>query len=340
MTASDPRIAWADTALRVLTTPWPWASGHMSRDEDDCDVTPWELHPSFHGSLDWHSSCHMQWSAIQLLDSDAEIPEDTASSLLGQLDLRLTATAIGAEADYLRTHRGFERPYGWGWAVRLAAAATTSSQDCAAPWAQAIQPLAETVAWLTLDWLPKQVLPVRHGVHQNSAFGLGLLRDGFDVLGRRDVVEAIDARARDWFFDDRDYPSRWEPSGTDFLSPALCEADLMRRVLAPADFGDWLGAFLPHLGGWGDRLLEVPRVGDVHDGQMVHQFGLALSRAAQLRAFSPFLRSDRAERVEVAASAMVAAASDQITSGDFMSTHWLVTFALLAETADRRPATS
>ena len=331
MTASDPRIAWADTVLRVLTTSWPWASGHMSRDEDDCDVTPWELHPSFYGSLDWHSSCHMQWSAIQLLDSDAEISDDTAVSLLGQLDLRLAAAAVAVETDYLAAHPGFERPYGWGWAVRLAAATTTSRRDCAAPWAAAIRPLADTVAGLTLAWLPRQVLPVRHGVHQNSAFGLTLLRDGFEVLGRRDVVEAIDRRARDWFLDDRDYPSRWEPSGTDFLSPALCEADLMRRVLDAGDFGDWLDDFLPHLAGPADRLLAVPQVGDVHDGQLVHQFGLALSRAAQLRALSPFLRSERAERAEAAASAMVAAVSDQITSGDFMSTHWLVSFALLAD---------
>ncbi len=338
MTAPDPRIAWADTVLRVLTTSWPYASAHMSRDEDDCDVTPWELHPSFYGSLDWHSSCHMQWSAIRLLDSDAAISDDTAAGLLGQLDLRLTLAAVAVEADYLDAHPGFERPYGWGWAVKLAAATVTTGQDCAGPWVEAMRPLSDSLARLTLGWLPRQVLPVRHGVHQNSAFGLTLLRDGFEVLGRRDVVDAIDDRARDWFLDDRDYPSRWEPSGTDFLSPALSEADLMRRVLEPGEFGDWLGAFLPRLGCWGDRLLEVPRVGDVHDGQMVHQFGLALSRAAQLRALGPFLRSDRVARVEAATSEMVGAVSAHITSGDFMSTHWLVTFALLAEVADTRPA--
>ena len=330
MTATDPRSAWADTVLRVLTTPWPWAAGHMSRDEDDCHVTPWRLHPSFHGALDWHSSCHLQWSAIRLVDSGAPIDRDTRAGLLGQLDARLSPANLEVESAYLHEHPGFERPYGWGWAARLAAAAATSAQDAAPRWARALQPLADTVARLTLMWLPRQVLPVRHGVHQNSAFGLTLLRDGFVTLGRADVVAAIDERARDWFLGDRDCPSQWEPSGTDFLSPALSEADLMRRLLGPEGFSDWLADFLPGLGEPGDRLLEVPEVGDVHDGAMVHQFGLALSRAAQLRALRPYLPAERAARVDAAASALVDAVAPQITSGDFMSTHWLVSFALLA----------
>lgn len=337
MTAPDPRAAWADTVLRVLTTPWPWASGHLSEGEDDCDVTPWRLHPSFHGSLDWHSACHMQWSAIRLLDGDAAIDEDVRSGLLGQLDARLTPAKVAVEAAYLAEHPGYERPYGWGWAVRLAAAATASSQEGADGWARALAPLVETIGRLTLGWLPRQVLPVRHGVHQNSAFGLTLLRDGFAALGRHDAVAVIDRRARDWFLGDRDYPSQWEPSGTDFLSPALCEADLMRRVLGPADFGPWLAGFLPRLGDAGDRLLDLPEVGDVTDGQLVHQFGLALSRAAQLRSLSPFLSDERASRVDAAASGLVAGVAEQITSGDFMSTHWLVSFALLAQEGHAAP---
>ena len=331
MTSSDLRPAWAGTVLRVLRTPWPWASAHMSRDAGDCDVTPWRLHPSFHGSLDWHSSCHMQWSAIRLLDSDADLADDVRTGLLAELDARLTADLVAVECAYLRDHPGYERPYGWGWAVRLAAEAAASSQESGPRWAEALAPLADTVAGLTLGWLPRQVLPVRHGVHQNTAFGLSLLRDGFAALGRRDVVVAIDARARDWFLGDRDYPSQWEPSGTDFLSPALSEADLMRRVLEGDEFGAWLAGFLPRLGEPGDRLLELPAVGDLHDGQMVHQLGLALSRAAQFRSLSAFLPAARAARVEAAASALADGVADQITSGDFMSTHWLVSFALLAE---------
>ena len=328
MSAPDPRVGWAETVLRVLDTPWPWASAHLSRGGDDCDVTPWRLHPSFHGSLDWHSSCHMQWSAIRLLDGDAPMTDAVRSGLVGRLDARLTPAAIDVESAYLREHPGFERPYGWGWAVRLAASAASSGG--ANGWGEALAPLADTVAGLTLAWLPRQVLPVRHGVHHNTAFGLTLLRDGFEALGRRDVLAAIDDRARHWFLGDRDYPSRWEPSGTDFLSPALCEADLMRRVLRPDEFAGWLASFLPRLGEPGDTLLEVPEVGDVHDGAMVHQFGLALSRAAQLRALLAFLPADRVSRVDAAASALAGSVAEQITAGDFMSTHWLVSFALLA----------
>jgi hypothetical protein len=174
---------------------------------------------------------------------------------------------------------------------------------------------------------------VRHGKHQNDAFALWLLLDAFERLGRDDVVEACWARALDWFGQDREAPTGWEPGGTDFLSPALTEAGLMTRVLAAADARPWLEAFLPGLGSEDDphaHLLEVPVVLDATDGQYAHLLGLALSRAWQLRELTPYLDGVRAERLREAAAAQETAVLQEITDGDFMATHWLVSFALLA----------
>lgn len=327
---------WATTILRVLRTPHPWGAAHTSTGPDDCDVTPQRLHPAFHGCLDWHSSVHMQWSAITLLQL-AELSSATTDELLAELDARLTGEHCEVERRYLEQRPGYERPYGWGWLVMLAAQATSLAASDhrlagrARGWAEALVPVADQVASNLLAWLPKLAHPVRHGVHTNTAFGLTLARDGFEALGRLDVVRAIDAAAQTFFLGDVDYPSQWEPSGTDFLSPALCEADLLRRVLPSGEFSTWFTTFLPTLAEPGDVLLELPEVRDETDGHAVHLYGLALSRAAQLRALAPHLDRARARIVREASDDLVAHALPAVTDGDFMSTHWLVSFALLAE---------
>ncbi len=328
---------WGRTILEVLHTPWPYAAAHTSTGPDDCDVTPSRLHPAFHSSLDWHSSVHMQWSAITLIQLGVLEPE-LVSALVAELDDRLTLAHGQVEADYVSAHRGWERPYGWGWAAMLTAAATALAADADHPysalahtWSRALHPIADAVADHLLAWLEVLTVPVRHGVHSNTAFGLTLARDGYEALGRADVVAAIDAAAQRLYLGDVDYPSHFEPSGADFLSGALSQADLMRRVLPAAEFGGWLNTFLPVLAEPGDALLRVPEVLDPSDGQAVHLYGLALSRAAQLRAIAPHLEPARGLILLSGADELVTWATPAITHGDFMSTHWLVSFALLAE---------
>lgn len=326
----DPAYAqqWAETIARVLATAFPWASAHVSTGPDDCDVTPWVLHPCFHGSFDWHSSCHMQLSAIVLLDR-AELAEPTRQALLDQLDARLTLDNARVEADYLAAHPRYERPYGWAWVAQLAAVARASTQPQAAQWAAAVELIADQVAENLLAFLPKMAYPIRGGQHDNTAFGLALLRDAYAALERFDVVAAIDARARDWYASDRAYPISFEPSGNDFLSPGLCEADLMRRVLGE-EFGPWLAQFLPGLAAEGDPLLELPVIHDRTDGKLAHLLGLTLSRAAQLRALAPHLDEAAAAQIAERTPALIAEIEQEISEGDFMATHWLVTFALWA----------
>ena len=329
--------AWSSTIVDVLRTPWPYGAAHASRSADDCDVTPTRLHPMFHASLDWHSSAHMQWSAITLLHHTSTISEATREELVSELDSRLTVAHGEVETAYLARNPGFERPYGWGWLAALTAAATALAAEKGHPlaakalvWATALQPVCDQVADHLIAWLPKLAFPIRHGMHTNTAFGLTLARDAYEALGVDEVVTAIDEAARGFFLGDVDYPSSWEPSGADFLSPALCEADLMRRVLPRSEFGPWLNTFLPVLAEPGDRLLETPVVLDETDGHAVHLYGLALSRAAQLRALAVHVDEPRRSAALASSDQQVEWATQAITHGDFMSTHWLVSFALLA----------
>ncbi|MEU8227799.1 DUF2891 family protein [Kribbella sp. NPDC048915] len=315
---------WANIACEVLETPYPYGTAHASHGPDDVDVTPDRLHPAFHGSYDWHSSAHMQWSLVRLLSL---APDEVGSRPTQVLDGRLTSDAIGTEVAYLRERPSYERPYGWAWAAMLAAATRTTQ------WGAATAPLGDVIAELVLAWLPKQVYPVRHGVHLNSAFALALLHEAYGGLGRADVVEAIRVRALEWFGADTAYDTRFEPSGMDFLSPALSEAELMRRVLPDGEFASWLSAFLPGLGTTAHgHLLEVPATDDSGDGQLAHLSGLALSRAWQLRTIAPAL-PEVADVLRAGANRQVEAVLPTVTDGDFMSTHWLVSFALLADQA-------
>jgi hypothetical protein len=318
---------WAKIACEVLETPYPYGAAHASHGPDDVDVTPQVLHPAFHGSYDWHSSAHMQWSLVRLLTL---APDQVGRRPIEVLDQRLTAEAIRTEAAYLIDRPSYERPYGWSWAAMLVAAAHSSKL----PQANNLSPLGDTIAELVLSWLPKQAYPVRHGVHLNTAFALALLLEAYDDLGRTDVVDAIRGRAIEWFGQDTAYDTRFEPSGTDFLSPALTEAELMRRVLPEDEYKTWLTAFLPGLGTTQHlHLLEVPTTDDSGDGQLAHLSGLALSRAWQLRTIAPTL-PDVAEALRAGADRQVEAVLPTVTEGDFMSTHWLVSFALLATLAD------
>ena len=369
MTTTPDLRGWSRVAREAVGTTYPWAPGHLVLGPDDTRVVPEELHPAFHGSLDWHSCVHMLWSLTRLVEGYADqlgaAETRAAVELLGE---RLSPEKVAAEVAYLRERPGFERPYGWAWAAQLGASCALSGRPEARGWAAATGPLLDAVAGLVLAWLPRQTYPVRHGKHQNDAFALTLLIDAYGRLGREDVVAACRDRALEWFGGDEEAPTAWEPGGTDFLSPALTEAVLMRRVLAPEELAAWLGRFLPGLGEGepqdravegsvpqergdpllpgghqvttvtGDRhghLLQAPEVGDTTDGQYAHLLGLALSRAWQLRELAAVLEGDDhgagvAGRLRAGADRQEAAVVGAITAGDFMATHWLVSFGLLA----------
>jgi hypothetical protein len=242
------------------------------------------------------------------------------------LNEHLSAEAIAAEAAYLREHPGWERPYGYGWALTLTAEleAWSDSDADARRWAANLRPLAEVVADALINWLPQSTYPERGGAHANTAFALA-----------RSLPYArlrSDAAVR-WFAADIDYPAAWEPSGSDFLSPALAEAELIAALAAPAEeFPEWLSRFLPRLAdGRPESLLTPALVTDPTDGQGAHLHGLNLYRAYGFGLLAGRLDADD-PRVDVllAARARHAAASLPAVVGEgWMVEHWLACYAVL-----------
>jgi hypothetical protein len=211
----------------------------------------------------------------------------------------------------------------------LAAAAQTSAMGTVRGFAAELQAMAETIADAALRWLEVLPLPVRHGVHSNSAFAMGLIHDACDALDLTTLKRAIDRSARVWFGTDRNWPSRWERSGNDFLSPGLVEADLMRRVQTREEFAAWWKGFVPVLSPE-SSLLSVAHVPNVADGQIVHLHGLNLSRAAALARLARALSEPSLLECAVG---LYEASADRAFAGHYSEVHWLPTFAWMAATA-------
>ena len=296
---------------------------------------PRELHPAFYGSVDWHSCVEMHWVLVRLLRLFPDLP--VADDARTVLDERLTADALAIEAAFCADpeHRGFERPYGWGWALTLANELAGWDDARGARWLANMTPLTAILRGRFLEWLPDATYPLRTGLHGNSAFGLSLAlayaqREA--RAGRGELEHAIRDAATRWFANDRDYPAHLEPSGSDFLSPALTEAELMRSLLDEDAFVAWLDEFLPTLAiGEPASLLEPAIVSDPSDGQGAHLHGLNLSRAYCMRRIAEALPAGD-PRIDVLATSSkkhADASLGAVVGSHYMVEHWLAAYAML-----------
>jgi hypothetical protein len=182
-----------------------------------------------------------------------------------------------------------------------------------------------------LEFFPKQTYPIRSGVHPNTAFGLAFAHDYARAVGDARLKGLVEERARAYFGGDDDAPARWEPSGADFFSPTLMEADLMSRVLPPGEFRAWFGRFLAGATRGEPRALFAPAtVTDRTDPQLVHLDGLNLSRAWCMRGVAAALPAGDPARAVLAESAArhAEAALGHVASGDYAGEHWLASFAV------------
>jgi DUF2891 family protein len=327
--------AIAEVALANIVREYPHHEAWFQTGPDDGPRSPREAHPAFYGSFDWHSCVEMHWVLVRLLrDGRPGVP---AERMRAALDAHLTDQALAAEAAFFARpeQRGNERPYGWGWLLRLHHDLATWADTDAGRWAASMRPLAEMFVDRLVEWLPKLTYPVRHGVHGNTAFGLSLALPEADRLaaeGRVQLRDAIHSAATRWFGADRDGPAAWEPSGADFLSPVLTEAELMAQILEPGTFSGWLGGFLPGLAAGAPAALFAPAVvSDASDGQIAHLHGLNLSRAWCMRRMARALGPDdaRSESLGGAADRHARASLPHVAGSDYMVEHWLAAYAVL-----------
>ena len=296
---------------------------------------PRDLHPAFYGSYDWHSCVAMHWLLVRLLRLVPEaVPQDEARATL---TAHLAPDSLAGELAFFSNpaHRTIERPYGWGWLLTLAAELDGWDDPDARSWAANLTPLADLLAGRFMTWLPRQTYPVRHGLHANSAFGLSRALP-FAALrapaGADSLLAAIRAAADRWFAADADYPAAWEPSGSDFLSPALTEAELMASLLPSPELAAWLDRFLPGLPEGRPAALFAPAtVSDDADGQIAHLHGLNLSRAWCWRRLAESLPpgDPRIHPILDTAARHAEAALPQVAGSDYMVEHWLAFYAAL-----------
>jgi len=325
---------YAGLALENIAREFPALVSALMTAPGQFPSRPRDRTPVFYGSFDWHSCVEMHWVLVRLLRmAPDEVPGEEIRSAL---NAQLTPEGLGREAEYARLSGTGLRHYGWGWALTLMhELATWSDDNDARRWAAAMEPLAAALTANFLGWLPKATYPIRVGVHANSSFALSRALPYARLqaaTSRPELAEAIEQTAHRWYGADTDYPGGWEPSGHDFLSPALAEAELMARLLPPDHFLPWLGAFLPGLAAGEPAALFTPAVvSDSSDGQIAHLHGLNLSRAWCWRRLAETLPADD-PRIPVCAAAArthAEASLPHVVADDYMVTHWLAAYAVL-----------
>jgi hypothetical protein len=322
---------FGELALACVHQEYPNQISHVMQGDADA-LPPRQLTPAFYGCYDWHSSVHGHWLLARL----ARLAPGTelARRARAALDQSLTPQHIAVEVPYLegegRAH--FERPYGLAWLLQLTAELREWDDPQARRWSRALEPLEQAVVDRLSDWMPKLTNPIRTGEHSQTAFAFGMIRDRAAVAGDSTMLRLVDERVRTLYLPDRACPMAYEPSGQDFLSPCLAEADLVRRTLAPREFAAWLGAFLPELprsddgGAWLPPAVVIDRA----DPKLAHLDGLNLSRAWMLEGIAAGLPGSdaRLPALRSAARAHREAGLAAVTGEHYVGGHWLGSFAM------------
>jgi len=329
----------AGLALGCVHREYPNKISHLLNSDADA-ATPRKLTPAFYGCYDWHSAVHTHWLLARLART---FPDATFAVLAGKaLEQSLTAANIAGETTYLKGEGriSFERPYGLAWLLKLNLELHEWSKHdlWVGELAANLQPLENEAKDRLSTWLPRLAYPVRSGEHSQTAFALSLMIDYAVGQTDWDFLELLRRRAIHFYGDDENYPLAYEPSGEDFLSPSLAEADAMRRVLSTAEFSNWLGRFLPRLptNGANDWLQPVESP-DPSDPKFSHLDGLNLSRAWMLEGIASALppRDLRMPALLACASAHADAGLRAVSGEHYVGSHWLGSFAVYLLTQQR-----
>ena len=330
--ALDPAAAarFAGLALKCLHDEYP---NHISStmDSDADALPPRKMTPAFYGCFDWHSDVHGHWLLVRLLRSMPTAP--FSSRARAELARSFTAENIAGEVAYLKREgrASFERPYGLAWLLKLSAELRQWHDPQGQEWSATLRPLETEAASRIKSWLPKLHYPIRIGEHDQTAFSFGLIWDWAGIADDTQMRGLLKDAAQRFYAADRDCPLSYEPSGEDFLSPCLAEADFMRRTLPPPAFARWLSAFLPKLPGDGNASwLPAAVITDRADPKLAHLDGLNLSRSWMLEGIAHGLPTGdkRAAALLAAAATHAAAALPEVTGEHYEGGHWLGTYAV------------
>jgi Protein of unknown function (DUF2891) len=331
----DGRLAanFARLALDCVHREYPNKVTHVLNNPDDA-LPPSRLYPVFYGCFDWHSSVHGHWLLVRLLRTvpEHQMAADLRNEITAALNRSFTAEGVAAEAAYLQAENreSFERPYGMAWFLQLTAELREWDDPQARAWLEILKPLEAAIVGMVKEWLPKLAYPIRLGTHNQSMFAFGLMLDWARVAGDAEVAALLTERSLAFHRGDHDCPLTYEPSGEDFLSPCLMEADLVRRLLPPVEFAAWLDDFLPVIprDGRGDWLAPGI-VNDSSDGKLVHLDGVNLSRAWNLRNIANALPADdpRIAALRAAAEIHAMAGLASVSAKHYAGGHWLASFA-------------
>jgi hypothetical protein len=324
---------FARLALDCVHREYPNKIAHVLNSDDDAQ-TPSALHPVFYGCFDWHSSVHGHWLLVRLLRVVPEdgMPSELRREIIAALDRNFTKDGVASEVAYLQAENrtSFERPYGSAWFLQLTAELREWGEERAPAWLATLLPLETAILDQTRTWLPKLAYPIRLGTHNQSMFAFGLMLDWARVAGDTEMEALITDRSLAFHQADRDCPLAYEPSGEDFLSPCLMEADLMRRLLPQQEFARWLDEFLPGIprDGRGDWL-ATGIVNDPSDGKLVHLDGVNLSRAWNLENIAAALPDGDPRIPSLSAAARIHAETGiaNVSAEHYEGSHWLASFA-------------
>jgi len=298
--------------------------------------SPSELHPIFYGCFDWHSSVHGHWL---LAKSVSLFPgTDLARNVSAIFKNQFTVEKVEKEIEYFDSKFGtsWERTYGWAWLLKLQKELQHlhASQDY--NWDAVLLPLSTKISLLMKEFLPKLVYPIRVGEHTNTAFGLSLSLDYARAVNDQELENLIVENATEFYQNDKSCPIGYEPSGFDFLSPCLQEADLMARVVEGGDdFRSWLTLFLPQL--FDPEFILAPgEVVDRTDGKLVHLDGVNFSRAWALYTVaaklleSGFYDDVTAVHLLELGDNHIRASRENVIGSDYSGSHWLASFLMYA----------
>ena len=320
---------FAELALACVHQEYPNKIAHVMNSDEDVKP-PRELHPAFYGCFDWHSAVHGHWLLVRILRQYPDHPK--ADAIQQALAKSLTAVNMAGEAAYFNRggQASYERPYGLAWLLQLCAELAEWDDPRAKEWLSILEPLEKICAGRFRDWLPKLNHPIRTGEHSQTAFAFGLALDWARIRGDKGLEALLVDKGMALYAHDRGCNLGFEPSGQDFLSPCLAEADFMRRIMAPSKYAAWLGGFMPELpleprSDW----LPLAVVTDPTDGKLAHLDGLNLSRAWMLEGIARGLPTDdpRVAVLQEAAERHAHSGLASVSSENYAGSHWLGSFA-------------